>query len=203
MINTAELRRHFLYVLWPLNVRRNDQQGIKIIASRALIFISVVFSWFFLLSANGAGLLSQTISVEKVAAEREGLPTDEIERRGRELRKAFDKRYDSLPRPLKLDRFGGVDASDVIQNYIRPGMAFDDAEAILRSAGFSVRARPNEIEAANINRPRDWFAVNANISFFRKSLFRRVDLSATLLPRSPGDYSVVTKSSAVFFFSFP
>jgi beta-lactam-binding protein with PASTA domain len=45
-------------------------------------------------------------------------------------------------------------------------MSFDEAEAILRAAGFSVEARPDVNAPQNPNRSIDWYAVLAKIPHF-------------------------------------
>jgi hypothetical protein len=72
---------------------------------------------------------------------------------------------------------------------------------VLRSAGFSVEPHPDLNQTANPNRPKDWYAVIASISPFVERFPTKVSVYVTLLPRSPGDYTVVANVSAAFLTS--
>ena len=64
---------------------------------------------------------------------------NELVQRGKELRNEIDSVYQTLKTEKKLSG-RGTDISDHVRKYIPPGSSFDDAEEILRSAGFSVLA---------------------------------------------------------------
>jgi hypothetical protein len=143
-----------------------------------------------------AELLAQT---EKPQRE-----SDELKRRGKELRAALQRRHLQLVvNNVRIDPVGGVDATDAVLPYIPVGTSFSDAEAILRHAGFVIGKHPNLNAPPDINRGKDWYAVVAEISPFSTWLLVRTDFYVELLPRSPGDYSTVSKVSASFFITGP
>ena len=125
----------------------------------------------------------------------------EMEQRGKELRAALQRTYDTLRVERKLSG-GGTDITDSVLPYIRPGTSFGDAEIILRSAGFTV-THPASRPPENLNRSKDWYAVTARIFPFATEFPMTADLIVTLLPKSPGDYSTVREVSAKLYASMP
>jgi hypothetical protein len=71
-----------------------------------------------------------------------------VETRGKELRAAIDDFYARLPvttKSLSLPPTPGTDISDILKRYIPVGTSFDEAEAILEQAGFTI-VRPRKQE---------------------------------------------------------
>lgn len=157
--------------------------------------------------------LAAQIPRTSVIAENPGLPgkytkagkwirhvTDNsLHERAAELRSAFQKAYESLlaSGKLKPGPFG-TDVTTTILPFIPVGTTFDEALIILKDAGFEILSYPNLTERANPNRGRKWYAVLARISPFVKGFVSQVDLYITLLPPSPGTYTIVSEISANF-----
>jgi hypothetical protein len=89
----------------------------------------------------------------------------DLEQRGRELRVQLEKTYDELVASRRLSG-ASTDITESVRRYFSGDMSFDEAEAILRAAGFSVEARPDVNAPQNPNRSIDWYAVLAKIPHF-------------------------------------
>jgi len=101
------------------------------------------------------------------------LPPEEIRVRGIKLRAALDKVFNGL-----LDSAKAGHASDftpVFQPYIPAGMAVEDAEDILRAAGFTEPPRPSASEEPDRTRERDKYVVVAEIPQFSRRVFGNVE----------------------------
>jgi hypothetical protein len=130
--------------------------------------------------------------------------TDQTHSRGEELRKVFWDTYRKLSGSRELRTgLGGTDVTNIVLPYIPIGTQFEEAEAILRAAGFVVGPRPNHTRATDPNRTKNWFCVVARISPFHKKLFYKASLYVSIMPRSPGDYTDVVGLKATFFVSMP
>jgi hypothetical protein len=129
--------------------------------------------------------------------------TNEIERRGAELRAALEANYKKLVELKQLHGGGDTDATDVVIQYIPVGTKFSEAQDVLQAAGFRIEPHPNLNETTNPNRSRDWYAVLANVSPFASKFPFRVDLTVALLPKAPRDYTDVAEVTATFFVSGP
>jgi hypothetical protein len=131
--------------------------------------------------------------------------SDELAQRGKELRAALERKYQQISAgEVRVDPFHGADVTDAVLPYIPVGSSFSDAETILRHAGFFVGGHPDVNTQFGPNHGKDWYAVLASISpFARWQMFFRTSLYVVLLPRSPGDYSVVSKIRATFFVMGP
>jgi len=123
---------------------------------------------------------------------------------GRELRAKLQQTYKKLVDSNDLR--GGLHGTDVtyaVLPYVPIGTSFSEAEAILRSAGFVVGPHPDSNPPPNPNRPKDWYAVVAQITPFAQKFPYRTDIYVSLLPESPGDYTIVSRVHAQFFISLP
>jgi hypothetical protein len=127
---------------------------------------------------------------------------DQIEKRGKELRAALQQTYEELVASRKMSGLE-TDITQYVKPYIYAGMMFDEAESILKAAGFHIDPRPAADRANDPNSPKDWYAVLASISPFVQRFMGKVSADVMLLPRSPGDYSVVDSVRASFFVSMP
>lgn len=121
------------------------------------------------------------------------MTTDSLEQRGKQLRAAIDLAFKKLSDARALKPMGASDITEVVVQYIPVGTSFDEAEYILRSAGFSVDPRPSANPTGN--RP-DRYDVVGSIVPFVQQLLSRVNVYISLSPRAPGDYSKVNKVSA-------
>jgi hypothetical protein len=127
--------------------------------------------------------------------------TEDLQQRGRELRGAIDHTYKTL-----VDRNGlqqglkGNDISPVVSKYIPLGTSFDDAEKILRAAGFTVDPRPGQNPPED--RP-DKHDVVAYIVPYVQGFMSRTNVYISLRPKSPGNYTTIAKVNAGILVSLP
>jgi hypothetical protein len=132
------------------------------------------------------------------------IATENLNQRGKQLRAAFEDAYRSL---RASGKFGGfkIDVTPVVLQYISIGTSFDDAEAILQSAGFFIFPHPDldapENGPQNPNRSKLWYAVTAWINPFDQFFPSKISLDVLMLPKSPGDYTTVDKMLATFVIS--
>jgi len=84
------------------------------------------------------------------------------------------------------------DLSEFFARYIPEGSTFDDAERILRNAGFDVHPRPS---AEGVGERIDRFDVFASI-FLPGPVSSRIELIVYMRPKSPGDYRTIDKFGA-------
>src|SRR5690348_15077863 len=97
---------------------------------------------FWLLVVGLAAMIHwSTIPSASTEEARHQMSPNELVQRGKELRNEIDSVYETLKAAKKVTG-RGTDISDQVRKYIRPGSSFDDAEEILRSAGFTVYPRP-------------------------------------------------------------
>jgi hypothetical protein len=117
-----------------------------------------------------------------------------LELNGKGLRRAIENKYEEMVRTKSFKPRGqGRNAiDDVVLEYIPIGTSFDDAEAILRSAGFEVGPRG----AGRIY--KNTYEVSATISFFREIFLGRVDVYLRLYPRNKDDWTEVQAVEAGF-----
>ena len=124
------------------------------------------------------------------------MSSSEIDDLAKKLRMELERTFDEL-RSVALHREADMTAS--VTAYVSAGMAFDDAEEILKAAGFDVRPRPGPREAEDINRPTDWYAVHARIANFARRGLGTVDVFVDLFPRSPGDFTILKGVKATLY----
>jgi hypothetical protein len=120
----------------------------------------------------------------------------DVETRGKELRTAIDAFYARLPVTTKapsLPPTPATDMADILKRYIPAGTSFDDAEAILRQAGFTI-VRPRRIELqpppTNVLPAYD---VLAELQQTIGSPPSRMNARAVLRPQAIMDYGVVAE----------
>ncbi|NIF39486.1 hypothetical protein F3J14_00910 [Burkholderia sp. Tr-862] len=114
-------------------------------------------------------------------------PRQDLEIRGKRFRTEIDKAYQKLPKsgPTQEIEEAG-DITWLAVRYIPVGSSFDDAEVILRAAGFSVRPRPGPNQPGKLPHRYD---VVARIEQYRTTLFfSRTDVYVLLSPKAPGDF---------------
>jgi hypothetical protein len=121
-----------------------------------------------------------------------------LEVRGKQLRAAIDQTYRKMSEAHELvGPTGHNDISFVIIQYIPLGTSFDDAERILKAAGFKIEPRPgphpprvvfnSEIDAMR-------FDEVASIDPYDTSLYvSKTVISVNLTPQAPMDYSKISK----------
>ena len=126
-----------------------------------------------------------------------GPPADDLQVRGQQLQVALQKAYLAM----RDSRSYQTNVTDVVVTYIPPGLSFDDAETILRAAGFRVY-RPALNQAADVNRSPEWYGVMGSMPFAGAFLVG-VTAYVMLLPKAPGDYSSVERLDASFMTAMP
>lgn len=118
-------------------------------------------------------------TIEMVAPKR--VAPQEIRDRGTRFRAELDKAFNVLGDSGKAGHANEFTAIAV--PYISAGMALEDAEGILRAAGFTEPPTPRARE----DRDRtDWYAVVAEIPQFAGRVFGPVDVFVMLLPPEQG-----------------
>jgi hypothetical protein len=132
---------------------------------------------------------------EDIQKEKSVMVTESLEQRGKQLRVALEQAYQKMvdEKTLSARPMAGNEVTDVVVRYIPIGTTFDDAESILRSAGFSVDSRPSA--STDINLHGD--VVGAIIPFAQKFI-SSVNLYVRLSPAVLGDFSKVSKVYAGF-----
>ena len=156
---------------------------------RLMSLLSLAFCTMFLLvSADG-----ETIQKGGVI-----MTTDSLEQRGKKLRMAIDIAFKKLSDARAIKPNGASDISEVVVQFIPVGTSFDEAECILRGAGFLVDSRPSVHPTGNRS---DRYDVVGSIVPFVQQTLSRVNVYISLSPSAPGDYSKVSKVSAGFVLS--
>lgn len=122
-------------------------------------------------------------------------PQVDLGARGAQLRQAILDTYQQLGRSGGVDRQNGNDIVPVVAQYIPPGTSFDDAETILRDAGFTVGPRP--LPQNGPGGPGE-SQVQAVIDPFMPPLLCRTKVEVDLRPQLPFEYRVVLGMSARF-----
>ena len=143
--------------------------------------ISIYFLYFSVLMFCLISACSWAVSNETTAEKEKIMKSNELEHRGKELRKAIDDAYEKLADAEALR--GKNTITDVVIKYIPIGTSFDDAEAILRAAGFKVEEREmNAKEPKVFSRIRDYKLT---------PLFAGTSVNVILRPKSNDDWSTV------------
>ncbi len=110
------------------------------------------------------------------------LPSEEISGRGIKLRADLDRVLNGLLDDGKAGRAN--DFTPVFQPYIPAGMAVEDAEDILRAAGFTEPPRLGANEEQDRNKERAKYVVVAEIPQFSRRVFGSVEAYLTLRPET-------------------
>ena len=125
------------------------------------------------------------------------MEVSKVELRGHELRKDIIAAY----KAAKGSRWPrkGLDVTDLVTKYIPVGSSFEDAEAILRSAGCEVRRLfPGDNRTGSVGYDD---AVGGSFALERR-FPSATEFLALLMPKAPGDYSVIDKVEAVISVTF-
>jgi hypothetical protein len=135
------------------------------------------------------GAFQLPVSHEATAGQDNGMmKSKELELRGKQLRKAIDETYKKLAdaKALKSMGNGRNIITDTVVKYIPIGTSFDDAEAILRAAGFEVGKRDMNPIIHND------YGVYSKINHYKLTLpFGNTSVSVFLQPKNKDDWSVV------------
>lgn len=173
-----------------MNISAREESK-KVITFQFFVFICFLALSGMTPSNSKAGdLANQTDSINKAVPE-------SLEERGKQLRVAIDQAYEKLPH--HHFKKGEGDITPVVEQFIPVGTSFDDAEEILRAAGFKVGKRPgpNPSPAPFGDFPYK-YDVTAVIDPYESFFGGSIGLSVFLSPESPENYSKVTKIHAGF-----
>lgn len=142
----------------------------------------------------GLGFVFVWTPVHGEAIHKEGnaVVTESLEQRGKQLREAIEHAYQQM---LKEKLLGpdGYDISKVVLRYIPIGTTFDDAEQILRCAGFKVEPRPSVNIQSVLPFKHDVIAL---IDPFVSHMTSKISVGVFLRPWAPGNYDKVYKLEA-------
>ena len=156
---------------------------VSVIQSRIVVIATAAIGIFGLdlgLCAEVLGQVGTKIPIEKGEhPEQTRLSSDEIDDRAVKIRTELDKAFNALLDGGKTDHASKLTA--ILAPYISPGMAFEDAENILKVAGFTDLPRPG-VSEEHRNRGRGQYAVVAEIPRFSQRVFGSVEAYVTPLP---------------------
>lgn len=163
--------------------------------------IFIYFLCFSVLMFCLMGACSWAVSHETNTEKEKMMKSNELEQRGKQLRKAIDEKYKRLAdaKALKIMGHGRNNITDDVIKYIPIGTSFDDAEAILRAAGFEVGKRDmNPII-------HDYYGVYSVIRHYKllTPLFAGTSVGVLLQPKNKDDWSTVQSLEADFKIVYP
>jgi len=152
------------------------------------ILLAPCLSPFSAVSAQGSAMNVRPVQ----EMERHVADPKDVQTRGTELRTAIDKRYKELAEAGAIKSMGNGRnlITDTVVQYIPLGIAFADAEAILKAAGFVVGPRTTTPVSPN------YYSVSAAIEQYVPTLFGKTSVFVDLEPPSPTDWTTVRKLSA-------
>jgi len=163
------------------------------------VAIGIMLNVVLPVSARETGIEASAASEREKSVE----GSKQLVDRGRQLRLDIDRTYKKLSEEgaIKNQGMGRNFITDVVTKYIPLGTSFDDAEAILRAAGFTVYPRiPNPRISDLYPEKHD---VIATIDQYVPTPFGKTSVDVALRPRAPGDYSVVQNVTAEITRIFP
>ena len=190
---------------WPIALVKQawyfDFIGDKGMCQRFIVYIAVagltMLNITMSVSAGEIGEHAESISGrEKIMA-----ASNELELRGKQLRAEIDSAYKKLSdaRAIKNQGMGRNFITDVVIKYIPVGTSFDDAETILRAAGFTIQPRlPNPYLS-----DAEKYDERATIDQYVPTPFGKTSVDISLRPRGPDDYSTVQNITAEITRTFP
>jgi hypothetical protein len=161
--------------------------------------IGLVLVVVFLLGQSAHGEIIQNESVVK--------PSVSLEQLGKQLREAIEQEYQRLDDAKALTPRSGGNIGELVRKYIPIGTSFDDAEQILRGAGFKVGPRegPNTPAKGPVHVPNPKYFLAAEIIALHGSLltFRTVSVVVYLTPKDPDNYDKVNEVGGSIYTSYP
>ena len=150
----------------------------------------------------GAGVLAQAgtgNTIEMMAPKR--LAPQEVWDRGTKFRAELDKAFNALPSSEKAGHANEFTALAVPCIYA--GMALDDADSILKAAGFTEPPIPRTREDQDGSRRTDWYAVVAEVPQFAGRVFGPVDVFVMLLPPEQGLAEFAGRRHRMMYYPHP
>jgi hypothetical protein len=114
---------------------------------------------------------------------------DTFSQQGKQLRADLERVYRS-PKETAPSIWRDIDVSSTVAKYIPIGTSFDDADRILKAAGFKMAPRPpRPIERESIVKFPEAlrFAISGELDLDQTFLVSRTSVIVILSPDSPGD----------------
>lgn len=144
---------------------------------------------------------------EENQREKSAVTDESLEQRGKQLRAAIEEEYQRLERLKALTPQRGGNIGELVSRYIPLGASFDDAEEILRNAGFDVGARigPDTPVRSPFRVPNPKYYLTAQIIGLDSSLLtlRTVSVVIYLTPKDPNNYDNVIDVGGSIYVSYP
>ncbi len=129
-----------------------------------------------------------------------GLSLQEIRDRGTRFRAELDQAFKALGDSEKAGHANELTA--IAAPYISAGLPVEDAETILKAAGFAEPPSPRA--RAEQDRTRmDWYAVVAEIPQFAGRVFGPVDVFVMLLPPEQGLAEFAGRRHRMMYYAHP
>jgi hypothetical protein len=130
-------------------------------------------------------LVSPSLAME---FSRSPVDSDTFSQQGKQLRAELERVYRS-PKEAGQSVGRGIDVSSTIAKYIPIGTSFDDAERILKAAGFTMAPRPPR--PIDRDPAPEWekalrFAMVGGLDLDQMFLVSRTSVLVVLFPDSPG-----------------
>jgi hypothetical protein len=124
------------------------------------------------------------------------LGVDTFSQQGHQLRAELERIYRS-PKEAGQSLGRGIDVSSTVAQYIPIGTSFDDAERILKAAGFTMAPRPPR--PIDRDPAPDWqkalrFALAGGLDLDHTFLASRTSVSVVLAPDAPGAQNAHVKA---------
>jgi len=155
----------------------------------------------------GVAVLSGPAYGEDIQKEKSVVTNESLEQRGKQLRTAIEQEYQRLEDSKAMTPKSGGNISELVLKYIPVGTSFDDAERILRGAGFDVGARvgPNTPVKSPFRVPNPKYFLTAQIIGLHGSPFtlRTVSVVIYLWPKDPNYYVNVNEVGGSIYLSYP
>jgi hypothetical protein len=153
--------------------------------------IKIIATAVFFVIAAGTNVFAED-NIIKITSEKKVKVLSELEQRGKLLRKVIDETYKQLAdaKAIKSMGNGRNFITDVVVKYIPVGTPFDDAEAILRAAGFKVGPRGQNPVF------HDLYEVMAVIDYYVPTLFGKTSIDVSLEPASSNNWNTVKNIKA-------
>jgi hypothetical protein len=159
-----------------------DDSGL--LQGRTILIAAAIGIFGLDLTASRAEVLGQTAIEMGGRQTANRLSPGEAKERGIRLRAELDKAFDAVLDSGKADHADKF--TTIVLPYISAGMALEDAEGVLRAAGFTEPPRPGASEEQNRSNGGDWHAIVAEIPQFSGRVFGSVEAYVMLLPPAQG-----------------
>ena len=174
-----------------VKARQPQIRGILRLRRLAVILIAGILA---VVGSSGLDLLrNATETIAQTRGQSNDPPLRSSEAKGHELRAAIATTARDIPSGAKLSLVRSWRTGEISQNLeslLPVGLSFDEAEEILLRAGFSIVQTRLEPYVLAADHP-DSYSVRATLDLRIGDDYRAARVDAILVPREPGNYSVV------------